>query len=287
MKILILGMSGVIGKNIYQCFYKNYNVKGTYFKNIPENISRNDLFFFDAQDFSHISSILKEFSPDVVISCLRGEFEDQLKTHELVAKYLKQTEGRCFFLSTANVFDGDPSKRATESDNPNPISDYGIFKFKCERLLKNALGENLVIIRLPHTYTRCSLLEMVERVAKRQETIFENLYISLNTGENVALAIEFLIKENKKGIYHLASSDIVGQKEFIDLVLHELGRKDVDYLVEHLTQSTYLQALGKDEDSSVESLPEDNFIVSVATEKEDLLDKPNPSWRTMVFTLLK
>lgn len=56
MKILILGMSGVIGENIYQYFYKNYNVKGTYYNNIPENISRNDLFFLIHRTF-HISDI--------------------------------------------------------------------------------------------------------------------------------------------------------------------------------------------------------------------------------------
>ena len=124
-RVLILGASGLVGKALIEELEGNYDIYGTYHSN---GSSSDKLFRLDMDHMESISSILEELEPGIVISCMRGDFEQQINLHILVANYLRKNGGRLYYCSTANVFDGDVSRPHYEDDETNAESDYGNFK---------------------------------------------------------------------------------------------------------------------------------------------------------------
>ena len=104
-----------------------YDVYGSYHSKKPD-IFPDKTFKLDVSQEKNIQNILKIVEPDLVISCLRGDFLMQLKVHKDLANYLQKTRGKLYFCSTANVFDGNTSKAHYEHDDTGAKSDYGQYK---------------------------------------------------------------------------------------------------------------------------------------------------------------
>ena len=135
MNILVLGASGLAGSAMMEAFQaEGHNVSGT-----CRTPTHTALLPFDLDQPQAIVPLLERVRPDVVVSCLRGEFSRQLEAHRLLAEFLSRHHGTLVYLSTANVFDGDLSRPHYEGDPPRPHSAYGQFKAACETLLQ-ALG---------------------------------------------------------------------------------------------------------------------------------------------------
>lgn len=86
------------------------------------------------KDTEKLLHILNKENPDIVVSSIGGNFEEQMKFHEELADWLAGKEKRLLYISTVNVFDGDLSKPCTEEDLPVPGTDYGKFKKACEEM---------------------------------------------------------------------------------------------------------------------------------------------------------
>ena len=93
-------------------------------------------FQLEVREINKLVDIVSLIQPDIVISCLRGEFDQQLKFHKRIAEVLRNTKSRLYFFSTTNVFDGDFSKSHVETDPPIAESDYGKYKIECENSVK-------------------------------------------------------------------------------------------------------------------------------------------------------
>jgi len=84
---------------------------------------------------------LNTLKPEIVISCLRGNYDEQLILHTEISKYLKKSNGRLYFCSTTNVFDNDLSKPHYEDNMPSSCTEYGQFKIECEKRIIDILNE--------------------------------------------------------------------------------------------------------------------------------------------------
>ena len=84
---------------------EGHNVSGT-----CRTPTHTALLPFDLDQPQAIVPLLERVRPDVVVSCLRGEFSRQLEAHRLLAEFLSRHHGTLVYLSTANVFDGDLSR---------------------------------------------------------------------------------------------------------------------------------------------------------------------------------
>ena len=111
-----------------------------------------------------LQSVLDAAKPEVVISCLRGDFAQQLEVHRFLADYLRERPGtRLVYLSTANVFDALNETPHIETDPPQAQSEYGCFKIACEQMLTERLGEQLLILRLPIVWGKnCPRLQILK-----------------------------------------------------------------------------------------------------------------------------
>jgi dTDP-4-dehydrorhamnose reductase len=109
-KILILGGSGLVGRSLINEFRDGYEVYETYFSKIITNLPDDKQFQLDVQEISKMMELISSIQPDSVISCIRGEFGQQLKFHKELAKVVRNINSNLYYFSTTNVFDGDFSK---------------------------------------------------------------------------------------------------------------------------------------------------------------------------------
>ena len=244
MKILVLGASGMIGDAIYQRLSLDYDTYGTYCNHIP-NVSVPRYVHFSVSDSNEFSAILQTIKPSVVVSSLRGDFAEQESRHKELAKYLSKTGGRLIFLSTANVFDGCPFEPHSERDVPYPASGYGQFKYHCEQVLKEILGDHLTIVRLPKVLNKIRLQKQIAESPKNLEVpLYTNLFISFNTAENVAKEVRFIIKHELFGIFHLTSRDFIPHSVFYERLFAKIGRTDMKCRKVMMSTEEYCVELG-------------------------------------------
>ena len=228
-RILILGASGLVGRAVSKELENTYEVYGTY-GNHPIDLTHS--INFDMASGPHITKVLNQVKPTKVVYCLRGEYDAQLELLNQLVDYLWPIDGRLYFCSTANVFDGDATKPHSKNDIPLADSDYGQFKIACEKLLINHLNDKGIILRLPMVWGKDSarfksLIDLLDN--RGRVDVYTNLYINNQIDVMLAQQIVHIIRHDLKGIYHLGSSDLISHSEFVKTVVNQLGYLDVSY----------------------------------------------------------
>lgn len=224
-KVLILGASGLVGRALIDEFKDGFDLFGTYSSSLTI-LPDGKQFQLEIQQIDKLTEITRSIKPDIVISCLRGEFDHQIKFHKELAMELRNSSSRLYFFSTTNVFDGDYSKPHTEIDIPISESDYGNFKIECENILKEILDERVMIIRIPAIWgknsPRWNLIK--ESIIKNQMIdVYSNLVCNNLLDVLVAKQLRFIIENKLKGIFHLASEDMMTQGQFFEQIINTLA----------------------------------------------------------------
>ncbi|MEY9975691.1 NAD-dependent epimerase/dehydratase family protein [Lysinibacillus sp. RC79] len=80
-KVLILGASGLIGKALIEEYKDVFDLYGTY-SSSTTNLYREQQFQINITEIDKLKGILRTINPDIVISCLRGDFKQQLEFHK-------------------------------------------------------------------------------------------------------------------------------------------------------------------------------------------------------------
>ena len=230
--ILLLGASGTVGTAVFKLFScnKNFNTVGTYFSAVQGKTS--SFIHFSVEFPNDICSILKQVRPDIVISSLRGDFDKQLITHENIAKYLTANGGRLIYLSTANVFDGSLDQPHYEDDAQISNSDYGQFKIQCEALLQNRMGNRAILLRLPFVWGRNSprLREVKAGCEIGKLGVYTDFFGNHVSDMQIAQTIQWIIKENKDGVFHVGTSDVISYQCFIEQLIAAMGMKLPEFI---------------------------------------------------------
>jgi dTDP-4-dehydrorhamnose reductase len=224
-KVLILGASGLVGRAIIEEFKEVYDLYGTC-ASTQTKLPPDKQIQLEVHQTHEMRDIMRSIKPDIVISCLRGEFDQQLKFHRELAEELRNTTSSLYFFSTTNVFDGDFSKPHIETDVPIAESDYGKFKIECENLLTEILEERSHIIRIPAIWGKYSpRWNMIIEGIKNTKVIdaYSNLVCNNLLDVQLARQLRFIIENKLKGIFHLGSVDTMTQSQFYEQVLTKLG----------------------------------------------------------------
>jgi len=247
-KILILGGSGLVGTAVINEMneYNQFDVYSTYFRN-PALLNQDKSLKLNIQDEDNISSILNTLKPQIIISCLRGDFNRQLILHVKTAEYLKKNGGSLYFFSTTNVFDNDLSKPYYEDDLPNTHSDYGQYKIECEKKISEILHNNACILRIPQVWSKSSprMKELLNSLHSNKDIIvYPKLYHNTNTDVMIARQLCYIINNNLKGTFHLASEDIINHKDFYKELITGLGFRNAR-IEENYEEEGYFALLSK------------------------------------------
>lgn len=226
-KIMILGASGTVGAAVFRQLSQNsmFDVYGTYFLKESDNPRMS---FFSLENHEQMNDLLEEIAPNVVISALRGDFQRQIEAHVLAAEYLRNNQGRMLYFSTANVFDGNLALPHYENDCPKSSSEYGKFKILCENRLREILGDQAVIMRLPFVYGKNSVRMRQVKTGCEAGTldVYKNFICNYVTDVQIADYVEWILRENKKGIFHIGSTDIMEYEMFVLRLMKRFGREN-------------------------------------------------------------
>lgn len=247
-KVLILGASGFIGNAIYKELCAYYDTYGSYCFNKKE-FGRNHHFFEYNVENDDIYEQLEIIRPDVIISAIRGNFSAQIVAHRHIVEYISENNCRLFFLSSANVFDAYSKYPSYENDKTLSLSIYGRLKIKIENMLLRLPKHKTAILRLPMVFGNNTprinefknLLHLNEPVE-----VFPNLIINVTHIDKFTQQIHYLINQNKNGIYHMGSSDLVHHEEFVQEVIKRIGiYKPIYKRVYTTNEDRYLAVLPK------------------------------------------
>ncbi|MBN2793906.1 MAG: sugar nucleotide-binding protein [Clostridia bacterium] len=211
MKILILGDTGLIGSALVQKLINHHDIIG---------LSRSTAHF----DYEHIAfniestgitSLLESTQPQLIISALRGDFDQQLQRHHEILTYSKQHQIPIHFYSTANVFDGSNQTIHGEMDQTISVSPYGNFKIEVENLIKTL--PSYAIIRLPMVFGKDSpRFKEIQKILITQEKlkVLDLLELSIVLDTYIADIHALIIERNLSGIFHITSQDTISMKAF-------------------------------------------------------------------------
>ncbi|MBF11721.1 MAG: dTDP-4-dehydrorhamnose reductase [Flavobacteriaceae bacterium] len=224
--ILILGASGFIGNALYKELAPYYKIFGTFYSS--KGYEKNTHFFEYNHEKSGLKQILREVKPKLIISALRGDFSSQLEEHLFLVNYLKISNCRIMFLSSANVFDSFRHYPSYEYDKTLSESIYGHFKIKIENQLMHLPVGKYIIIRLPMIFgiSAPRTLEIDEALKNDLAIeVFPNTVINVNSDVRLRQQIHYLINHKKTGIYHLGSSDLISHFDFIRTLIERRHNK--------------------------------------------------------------
>jgi dTDP-4-dehydrorhamnose reductase len=248
-RILILGASGFIGNAIYKELLGYFRTFGTY--RVPKKVFEDNRQFFQYNvEQDDVYELLEATKPTIIISCLRGEFKAQTIAHHHIAEYLIAHDSKLIFLSSANVFDAYSKYPSYELDKTLSGSVYGHFKIKIENMLLRLPKEKVAILRLPMVLGSQSprLKELKQHLQdKTAIEIFPNIIMNVTTDSKLTQQIHYIINQNKYGIFHLGSTDLVHHDDYFkDIVTKITTQDDVLYKLVYTTnEDRYLAVLPK------------------------------------------
>lgn len=215
-RILILGGSGFIGHAFYKELHPFFDVHCTYCKQ-EGNFKNNHVFHHYDVENDDISLLLNELAPSVIVSALKGNYEAQLKAQDSTKEYLLENpETSLFYISSHKVFDAKWQLPSYENDLVLSETQLGKFKIAAEKILLENVPAQTTILRLPIVLgVNSPSVFHLRQCIKHQATfeVFPNLVITATTVSKVCQQLHYLINHSLRGIYHLASNDMVHHED--------------------------------------------------------------------------
>lgn len=228
LRMLITGVSGLLGNNLALYFRDKYEVLGLYLT-CPVNIKGIYTEKCDISDLFSIKKIILEFKPSVIIHCASLTNIDQCEIDKELAKTINiigtdnivksilDKNLKLIYISSDSVYDGIKGN-FSEDDEIRPQNYYGISKYEGE--LKVLMYKNSLILRTNlfgwNIQNKKSLAEWILEELKMNHQIncFKDAYFSSIYTFELAKVIDIAIQHNLKGIYNCGSSTSCSKYEF-------------------------------------------------------------------------
>lgn len=237
LKILITGVSGLLGNNLAYYFRDRHEMLGLYHSNRVE-IPRTSTVKGDIRKPYNIQGIISQFQPDVLIHCASLTNIDYCETHRSIAhninvegtrnivQCLRSSTAKLIYISTDAVFDGLKGNYS-ETDVVNPPNYYGQTKYEGE--LEAQQREKSLIVRTNifgwNVQNKFSLAEWIlnELMAEREIRGFVDVYFSSIYNFGLARLLEQSIANDLVGTYNLASSSSLSKYAFAMAIAERFG----------------------------------------------------------------
>jgi dTDP-4-dehydrorhamnose reductase len=259
-KIVITGSNGLLGQSLLKLLLKeknNYEVFG--FSKGVNRSGRTDFYFvsIDITNEENLKKELLKIQPDAIINTAAMTQVDDCEIHKEacdvlnieVVKWLKEIAEiiNCHViqLSTDFIFDGKKGYYK-ETDEPNPLSYYGISKVKSEEILLNSkidftILRTILVYGKVYDMSRTNIVLWVrEMLEKGKEiTIVDDQFRMPTYVEDLAMSCKLAIDKNATGIYHISSTKLMSVFEIAQKIadVFELDKN----LIKPISSSTLNQ----------------------------------------------
>ncbi|MEX0997850.1 MAG: sugar nucleotide-binding protein [Flavobacteriaceae bacterium] len=227
-RILILGASGFVGNVLYKELLSYFDVYGTYCS--PNDFyDQNEVFFrFDAAT-DDVETLLNKVKPNVIISCLKGNFKDLIEVHkQLMAHTMVTPHCRLIFISTAQVFDGAMHFPAKETDKPLSISQEGKYAIAVEKIIKELPEKKYAILRSPMILgVNAPIITQLKEAIKNKTTfeVCSDLVVNVASDSSFSQQVHYIVNQKKTGTFHIGSTDLIHHSDLFEEITEKLGTK--------------------------------------------------------------
>jgi dTDP-4-dehydrorhamnose reductase len=231
VKILLLGDKGMLGSDLHIKLKVEHEVVG---------LDKEEIDIISA---SECKKAIQGIGPDIVINAAAYTNVDGCETAKdecfavnaeavkNIAECCRDKNIRIIHFSTDYVFDGETEQPYKEDHQCNPINVYGESKLAGERYLQS-LSDNYVLIRTAWLYGVKgknfvqTILEKVKTIKKL--TVVDDQVGSPTYTKDLAAAVDLLIEQNAKGIFHITNRGSCNWFQFAVKILQEAGIHDID-----------------------------------------------------------
>ena len=227
MKILLVGSTGMLGRDCKKLFSERYEVLAP---------TKEEM---DIRKWDRVIEVIQKNSPNVVINCAAFTDVDACEENREIAQKINVEGARnlaqvcarfdckIVHISSDYVFDGKKAipQPYFEDDEPNPISFYGKTKADSEKAVIDNI-DNYIIIRTGWLYGEegSNFVKWVIKNAVRggKIKVLDDQYGSPTWTYRVALQIMKLLEKDVRGIFHVTSEGYCTRIEWAKFILDTL-----------------------------------------------------------------
>jgi dTDP-4-dehydrorhamnose reductase len=230
MRILLLGHKGMLGSDLLLKLNLQHEVVG---------MDKEEIDIVSADE---CEKAIKETKPDILINAAAYTNVDGCETAKEecfavnaeavknIAEVCRNKNIRIIHFSTDYVFDGTAKQPYKEDDQCNPINAYGESKLAGERYLQS-LVDDYILIRTSWLYgvKGKNFVQTILEKAKTTPTlsVVDDQVGSPTHTKDLAAAVDLLISQNLKGIFHVTNRGSCSWYQFAVKILQESGLDDV------------------------------------------------------------
>ena len=233
--ILITGSNGLLGQKLVHLLKEKNNViassKGSCL------ISNQSDFIYHSLDITDEEAIFETFEkykPDAVINTAAmtnvDGCEDQkelcdkinVRAVEYLSKACEQYDTHLIHISTDFIFDGENGPYS-EDDIANPLSYYGLSKWKSEKVLQDssckwAILRTIILYGIAESLQRNNIVLWGRKALKEGQTlnIIDDQFRSPTLAEDLAQACRLVVEKQATGIYNATGKDIMSIYEMVE-----------------------------------------------------------------------
>ncbi len=221
----------MLGSDLLKTLFARYEVVG---------MDKEEIDIVSAKD---CKNAVAEVEPDIVINAAAFTNVDGCETQrdecfavnaEAVKNICEACRGRdirIIHFSTDYVFDGKAKSPYREQDICNPINVYGESKLAGERYLQS-LSEDYLLIRTSWLYG-INGKNFVRTILDKAKTTTRLSVVDDQIGcptytKDLAAAVELLIFQNQRGIFHVTNRGHCSWYEFAVRILKEVSKDEVE-----------------------------------------------------------
>ncbi|MBE3123188.1 MAG: sugar nucleotide-binding protein, partial [Planctomycetes bacterium] len=250
-RMLITGVSGLLGNNLARYFRGAFEVLGIYCTH-PVAMDRVETRGADIEDPERLARIVRQFQPEVIIHCAslaniddcEANRERSDRINVLGTRTLAEctpTGAKLVYISSDSVYDGTRGPWR-ETDPVNPLNYYGVCKYRGEQEAARAAGSLILRTNLFgwNIQPKLSLGEWVlgqlrsgQRLGGFTDARFSTLYTF-----DLARLMERAIARGLEGVYHCGCRQSLSKYDFAVQTARRFG------LDESLVQPTSMDQFG-------------------------------------------
>lgn len=237
-KLLLLGASGFIGRNLSEAFQENYHLLTP---------THADLDLLDDKNIQHY---LKKHTPDIIIhAAVKGSTRKTKDNPSLLEENLQmfrnllkaRNRQKIIFLGSGAEYDKSQDIKQVKEESFGvsvPKDNYGKYKFECSRLIEKE--EEIINLRLFGVYGKyedyetrfisnaiCRSLLNLPITIENQNVFFSYLYI-----DDLTRIIEYFIKNKGKHKFYNAGGTRVDLLTLAEEV-RKISGKNIKVMVKH------------------------------------------------------
>ena len=238
-KVLITGSNGLLGQKLIDLYRPITDIQLIATSRGANRYPKSEGYIYAELDITNeknVKDVLEQFRPDTVINTAAmtnvdacesdKEGCDALNVHavEYLTESCNEIDAHFIHLSTDFIFDGEDGPY-TEDDTPNPLSYYGLSKWKGEQIIMNksrkwAIARTILVYGVVHNMSRGNIVLWAKGALEKGEPInvVNDQFRMPTLAEDLAMGCRLIENTEAEGVYNISGKDLMSIDELVSRI---------------------------------------------------------------------